>query len=425
MLGNLLWLVMGKGFGGICSLGYLAILSRSLGLDGFGHFSLIFATAQALVAIVGFQTWQAVVRYGTIHIEARAYDSFGRVAMLGGVLDALGALAGCILAYLIFEVFGHALGISDNYITVGFAFSCAILWARVSAPTGVLRALGRFDRAVYVEALVPIARLLAATAIWLTGASVVRFLIAWALIDLLSALVYWLVAWRACPRGLTRANLQRWRDALAENPGIARFLAITYVGPSLEAVTKQGPMLLVGAVLGSSSAGLYRLADQVVQGFGKLSTLAARSIYAEIARAHAAIGAAEFRRLALRTSIIGAVAGVVTLILALTGGKVLLEIIGGADFERGAPIMMPLAIAVGLELASVAYEPVMHAAGHPFLVLAARLCGIVALGVAMTLLITQGIVATAWAVAIGGTVSYLALSLLVRRVLFSMEHAIA
>lgn len=425
MLGNLLWLVMGKGFGGICSLGYLAILSRSLGLKGFGHFSLIFATAQALVAIVGFQTWQAVVRYGTVHIEAREWDKFGRVALLGGVLDALGALAGCILAFLIFEVFGHSLGISDHYTTIGFAFNCAIVWARVSAPTGVLRALGRFDRAVYVEALVPIARLLAAAAIWLAGASVFRFLVAWAVIDLLSALVYWLVAWRTCPHGLTRTNFTRWRDALAENPGIARFLAITYVGPSLEAVTKQGPMLLVGAVLGTSSAGLYRLADQVVQGFGKLSTLAARSIYSEIARAHAAIGAAEFRRLALRTSVVGAVAGVVTLILALTGGKVLLEIIGGADFERGALIMMPLAIAVGLDLASVAYEPVMHAAGHPFLVLAARLCGIIALGVAMTLLITQGIVATAWAVAIGGTVSYLVLSLLVRRVLYSMEHALA
>ena len=425
MLGNLLWLVMGKGFGGICSLGYLAILSRSLGLKGFGHFSLIFATAQALVAIVGFQTWQAVVRYGTLHIEAREWDKFGRVALLGGVLDALGAVAGCVLAYLIFEQFGPALGISDHYTTIGFFFNCAIVWGRVSAPTGVLRALGRFDRAVYVEALVPIARLLAAIAIGLAGASVFRFLVAWALIDLFAAVVYWLVAWRTCPNGLTAGNLARSRNALAENPGITRFLAITYVGPSLDAVSKQGPMLLVGAVLGTSSAGLYRLADQVVQGFGKLSTLVARSIYSEIARAHAAIGAAEFRQLAVRTSIVGALAGVVTLALALTGGKALLDLIGGVDFDRAAPILVPLAIAVGLDLASVAYEPVMHALGHPFLVMAARLCGIIALGAAMALLIAQGIVPAAWAVAIGATVSYLVLSLLVRRVLYSMEHALA
>ena len=56
MLANTAWLLGGKGFGAVCSLVYLAILARSLGLKDFGHFSLIFASAQALIAFVGFET---------------------------------------------------------------------------------------------------------------------------------------------------------------------------------------------------------------------------------------------------------------------------------------------------------------------------------------------------------------------------------
>src|SRR5690349_11556532 len=50
---NTAWLLGGKGFGALCGLAYLAILTRSLGLKGFGHFALILGTAQALIAIAG------------------------------------------------------------------------------------------------------------------------------------------------------------------------------------------------------------------------------------------------------------------------------------------------------------------------------------------------------------------------------------
>lgn len=77
MLTNTVWLLGGKGFGAICSLLYLAILTRTLGIKGFGHFSLIFGTSQALVALAGFQTWRIVVRYGAeyVHNKDRALSA--------------------------------------------------------------------------------------------------------------------------------------------------------------------------------------------------------------------------------------------------------------------------------------------------------------------------------------------------------------
>ena len=63
-LTNTGWLMGARGINAVLSLGYLALATRSLGLEGFGSFVLVTAFAQAIAGLVSFQTWQAVVRWG-------------------------------------------------------------------------------------------------------------------------------------------------------------------------------------------------------------------------------------------------------------------------------------------------------------------------------------------------------------------------
>ncbi len=422
ILQNTAWLLGGKGFGAVCGLLYLAILTRTLGLKDFGHFSLIFGTAQALIAIAGFQTWRVVVRYGSEHVHAKDWDKFGRLGMLCGVLDAAGALAGCALAAVVIYGFAHVLDLNPNYIDIAFWFSCASLWALVSAPTGIVRALHRFDMAVYVEAVVPTGRLIAAVVIWMTGPTVGRFLFAWAAIDILESVLYWVMARRLCPQAVRLANFGKWRLALKENPGVGHFFWITYAGATIDATIKNGPLLVVGGWVGTRAAGLYRLASQLSQAMSKLSTLLTRSVYAEVARVRVSSEAAEFRKLAQQTSLIAGLAGLAVVGVALVAGKQLLALIGGAAFEGGAAILVPLAIAASFDLASVAFEPVLHSTGRARLSLTARLLAVAALGVGLVLFIPIGPSGAAWAVALAGAVSYLAMGVMAWRTLEKIEH---
>lgn len=421
ILQNTAWLLGGKGFGAVCGLAYLAILTRTLGLKDFGHFSLIFGTAQALIAVAGFQTWRVVVRYGTEHVHAKDWDKFGRLGMLCGMLDAAGAVIGCALAAVLIYGFAHNLDLNPKYIDVAFWFCCASLWALVSAPTGVVRALGRFDMAVYVEAIVPTGRLVAALVIWATGPTVGRFLAAWALIDILEAVLYWAMARRLCPQAVRLSNLFKWRQAVRENPGVTNFFMVTYGGSTIEALMKNGPLLVVGGWVGTRAAGLYRLASQLSQALSKLSTLLTRSVYAEVSRARVVAEAAEFRKLALQTSKIAGLASVAVVAVALLAGKQLLALIGGEDFEQGAAILVPLTIAASFDLASVAFEPVLHSTGRARLSLMARLLAMVSLGIGLVLFIPLGPTGAAWAVALGGAVSYAAMGVMAWRTLQQLE----
>ena len=419
---NTAWLMGGKGFGAVCGIAYLAILTRSLGLKGFGHFALIFGTAQALIAIAGFQTWRIVVRYGAPHVHAGEWRAFGRLGMFCGVLDAIGAGFGCLLAWLLIYHSDGLIHINPNYIDPAFYFCCAMLWSLVSAPTGIVRALDRFDMAVYVEAVVPIGRLAAAAVIWATGPTVVKFLIGWAVVDLIEAALYWIMARRLCPEAVKLSHVTEWRQVIRDNPDIKHFTLVTYAASTLEAVMRNGPLLAVGAFFGTRAAGLYRLAEQLSQALSKLSGLLTRSVYAEIARARVAADPGEFRKLAIQTSAMAAAAGVVVVAIAMLAGDKLLALLGGDEFSRGANILIPLALAASFDLASVAFEPVLHSTGLARYALFARAFAVAAMAGAMVLLVPYGAPGIAWAVAVGGLVSFLALGGFARHTLNRMEH---
>jgi O-antigen/teichoic acid export membrane protein len=424
MFANTIWLMGGKGFGAICSIAYLAIVTRSLGLKGFGHFSLIFGTAQALIAIAGFQTWQVVVRYGAEHVHAKNWNAFGRLGMLAGLLDVIGAVVGCLIAYIVFYHFADTLALNPDLIDTAFWFNCAMLWALVSAPTGIVRALDRFDTAVYVEAVVPLGRLLAALVIWLTGPTLLKFLVAWAVIDIIEAVLYWIAARYLCPQAVRLRHVRDIGRALEDNPGIVRFFLITYAAATVEAVKRYGPLLAVGFFAGTKAAGLFRLAQQLSQGLSKLSSLLTRSVYAEISRARVAAAAEEFRKLAMQTSLIAGGSGALVVLLAVVCGAQLMSIIGGDAFRAGYIVMIPLTIEASFELASVAFEPVLHAIGRARLALAARLVALGALGIAMfALLKEEDALGIAWAVALGGAVYYVTIGILAWRALRKLESS--
>jgi O-antigen/teichoic acid export membrane protein len=244
---------------------------------------------------------------------------------------------------------------------------------------------------------------------------VIAFLIAWALIDLVEAILYWGMARHLCPQAINLRNLRDWRQAASENKGLFRFALMTHAGGTIDAIMRHGPLLAVGALVGTKAAGLYRLASQLTQALGKLSALLTRSVYAEVAHVKASARPDDFRRLAIQVSAIAASAGVVTTGLAWLLGAPLLELIGGPAYQLAAPVLIPLAVAASFELASVAFEPVLHssdAAGRAFL---ARIVGVITMSLGILVCASSNAQDIAWSVAAGSSAAYIALAYLAFR----------
>jgi O-antigen/teichoic acid export membrane protein len=131
-----------------------------------------------------------------------------------------------------------------------------------------------------------------------------------------------------------------------------------------------------------------------------------------VARVRVASKAEEFRKLALQTSLIAGGAGLAVVAVAYFLGEQLLAMIGGDAFESGASILIPLAVAASFDLASVAFEPVLHSTGKARQSLVARLIALAALGVGLWQFIPIGPSGAAWAVALAGATSYVAMGVM-------------
>jgi Na+-driven multidrug efflux pump len=132
----------------------------------------------------------------------------------------------------------------------------------------------------------------------------------------------------------------------------------------------------------------------------------------------------EFRRLAYRTTLFAGVGGLVVVVLAVLFGGTLMDLLGGEAFRGGATLLVPRAIAASFELAAVAFEPVLHATGHPHYSLAARVVAVIAAALALAAWVdAYGAHGIAWAVALGGAVGYLALGALTRYTLGRLDSS--
>ena len=402
---NLGWMLASRGVLAILSLVYLGIVTRTLGVEGFGRFALITTAAQALATMVGFQTWQIVVQFGVGHIAAGDDAKLARLLRACGLLDIASAVLGVVLGAAILLIWHDAFGIKPGLMRDTMIFLIVSLVTIRSMPLGILRLTDRFDRAAIADSVTPVMRFVGAFFVAFVVPTVKGFLYAWMVAELATAIVYWTLAWR--DPALRAAWFERApaRTILAENPGISNFAASTNISSTLGLASKQVPLLIVGAAVGTGAAGGFRLAAQIAQALAKLSQLLTRAAFPEIVRAMREASSALVLTMLGRMFVASTAAGLVILAALALIGDDLLVAVGGPEYAGAYTILLWLALAGCLDLAFVGFEPVLMAMNRAGTTLIVRAAAVVAMAIAAVPLIERyGAVGAAMAVFAGSLV---------------------
>ena len=360
IVANTIWLLAGKGFGAVLSFIYLGLLTRSLGVSGFGQFSLILGTAQMIVALVTFQTWQVVVRYGASYVQDKAKSArYGHLIALATLFDFLGAILGCLIAwagvYWLAPYFGWSPELANNALI----FCCAMLLAVKSTPMGVLRVENRFDLSTYADAITPITRMVGALIVMATGPSITGFLWAWGAAEIATALVYWILAGWQLRGQVGLSQIRHPRTAFEENEAIGRFLLITNATSTVTGLSSNLGMMLIGFFVSPAAAGYYRLASQLSGAMTKISGLLSRTIFAEVNLVRAQEGVESLQKLFSKGNRILLFTGITVVALVALLGKPVLLLMSGPEFLPAYPMLLFLAAASSVDLSGAMYEPTL------------------------------------------------------------------
>ena len=372
---NLMRLLGGKAASALLSLGYMVIATRALGPTDYGVLVLVHTFAMTVGGIVEFPGWHAIVRYGAQALAEDDHPRMLRLLRFAGMVESAGGIASILAAATLAPLLGPMLGWSPTAIAFALPYSFAVLASIRATPAGYLQLLGRFDLLGLHNLVSPAVRLVgAALAAWL-GLGLKAFLIAW----LIAALAEWAAMWALGIVAMRRTLrdpvlLGSVRGAIAENPGLWRFMLAANADVTLTELAARIAPLFVGWILGPAAAGLYAVAQRATVVIQQPAQIMGQAAYAELARlvANGGSGAALRNALLRCAGVALAAATPVLLILALFGRDVAMAM-GGRAFAGATGLILLLAIVRTAWLVAPPASSALTALGRPALSVAANL----------------------------------------------------
>jgi O-antigen/teichoic acid export membrane protein len=371
LLKNSSYLAASRVAAAIAQLATLALAAHALGVLLFGALILIESYARAVSGIAKFQSWQLIVRYGGRALLGE-HDDFRASTGFAFALDAVSGVIGLIVGTAALPFIGTWVGIPSDKLWLAILYCTLIPTMASATPTGVLRALDRFDLISWADTVTPISRALAVGAAYFAGAGFAVFVGAWYITSLIGDFYDWYIAWRELRR---RGLLEGIRPTLKPEtlPGAWRFAIHVNLNSSVQAAWGPIARVLVGGLLGAAGAALFRVASALSDSAGKPADLLAKAFYPEVVRMD--LSSNKPWKLMLRGTALASALALIAIGILIVGGKPLVGFLFGKQFLGAYQALLILMVVPFLTVLSFPLPPMLYALDRPDAPLKARVFG--------------------------------------------------
>lgn len=357
---------LGRVFVSIAGLITLAMLTRHLGVALFGVLAVIRTLATTVSEYANFNTWQAVIKYGTEAIADNRKDDVKRVIKLSFVLDAVTAVIAAFVVTVLAFALRATFGWDSSESLLCVLYGVTVLTRIGGMPDGVFRICDAY-RAQAIAAAV--------SALALTGAVAIAVLLDASFAGCVLALVIGEVFGNLLPlvvanRVAKENGYGGWLAApLAGSttvfPGIRRFLIATNGQVTLKKTQADVDTFVIGAMLGKVPSGLFRVVKQLGTIPGRVFMPFEQVLFTELARAAAEHQYAAFRRLLLRLSLIVGAGSLLIWAVAAVAAEPAIRIIAGDDYIGAAPAFRWYLLGMVLNVMNTPVQRAIVALGRP------------------------------------------------------------
>ncbi len=368
-------LLSGDALGSLCGLAALALAARRLSGTDFGILVLAQTYVEGVESLVTFNSWQALIHFGSLALERGDTEGFRRLVKLGVVLDFSSAAVGAGAAAVGAMALRGVLHWGAPTAHFAMLYSVVLLLPYSGAPLAVLRIFGRFSSLARQFAITGVIRAIGVAAAYQLGFHLGGFVVVWLASDVLERVVLLAVAWRELrTQGHLAALTTPVGDIRRRFPGVMSFLVSSNLLASVKTTTKYLDVIMVARILGPAAGGAYRIGKQLATASRQLVDPVTEALYPELAGLWARGAHGAFRSLCLRLSAIGGALGVLAWAVVAVAGRWGISLVFGARYLVAFPMMVWMMGGVMLALATLPLESASLAMGRarePVAVLAA------------------------------------------------------
>ena len=360
---NASYLASGSVAGALFDLLALACAGRGMSPVLFGTLVVVQAYAKSVSDFAKFQTWQFVVQFGTPALARQDIDRFRDVTGFSFGLDLASGAVALVGGMALLPLLGHAVGIkpADFWWTLGYCTLIPNLTA--ATPTGILRAIDRFDLISVQQAITPMLRAAGSVIAYFGHLGFPGFIATWYLSGMTGGGALWLFAVQELRRQKIDHALRPGLFAPARRiKGAWDFVWTTNFAHSIWSARNTGSNVLVGIVLGPAAAGLFKVAQTFFDAAGAPASLMAKSFYPEIMR----LDPASTRpwKLGLRAGALAGGLGALVALLVIAVGKPLISTVFGHHYLESYQLLQVMSAALVVSMASFPLQSLMYIAGR-------------------------------------------------------------
>ena len=257
-----------------------------------------------------------IVRYGGRALHGNP-DDFKTSTGFAFALDAISGVGGMLVAVAILPLAASWVGITADQLWLAMLYCTLLPTMGAATPSGVLRALDRFDLISWQSTVTPITRAILVAFAYVSGAPFEAYVATWYMTDLAGDLYLWFLAWRELRRqGLMEGIRPTLRPSL---PGAWRFAIHVNLTASVQAGWGPIARLIVGGLLGATGAALFRVASTLADSAQKPAELLAKAFYPEVIRMD--LTSKRPWKLMLRVTALAGIMAAIAIAILLLGGS--------------------------------------------------------------------------------------------------------
>ena len=279
---NVFTIVVGQGGASAFNMLTSFVSAGFLGVAGYGSLMIGQTYMQAIDALLNFQSWQSVIRYGSICLEKRDDRGLAACIKAAFLVDVISAVAGCVISFAIVGFVASVLGWDSAATAAAVVFCFEILAHIEGAPTGLLRLFDRFNYvAIHAVVMAAVKLIFVAASMVLFGNNVVIIACAYCAADIIKSLTLFFIAVHVARRrvGLFKIVKARRVDLPA---GYISFTIWSNLDTSADAPIQYFDVFFL-SLLSSEVVGVFKFFRQLLSVLSLLSRPVQQAIMPQLA----------------------------------------------------------------------------------------------------------------------------------------------
>jgi O-antigen/teichoic acid export membrane protein len=343
----------------------MALTGRALGPEKVGALFLIQTYVLIINALVNFEAWQGLIKYGTEALEKKRTDDFKALMKFGFLLDFGSAVAGTAISIGAIYWVSQWFLWEEEIVRMVYVYSFFILFYIHGTPTAILRLFNKFKFFAIQSILAAVLKLVGVITVFLMEGGLWSFLLVWLVSDVVGYLLVLLVAWQELfKQGYGNVFTASLRNISRKFKGIWKFMWVTNFTKSAQMVGKDIDVLMVGAFAGLEATGIYKIAKYFAKAMAQVVEPLDHSIYPDLAQLWVEGAVDKFRSVVLRVGAITGAVGISAWLGMVVVGNTFIDLTVGIEF-RGAylPLIIYMAPFV-LFMLGVAFRSALLSMGY-------------------------------------------------------------